>query len=94
VVLPYRKILNSGAALHALARNKPVLAPRTGSLPELQQEVGEEWVRLFDGEIAREHIEAFLAALPLLTAPRPDLSAFEWTKVGADVTQFLHSLRS
>ena len=54
VVLPYRNILNSGVALHSLARNKPILAPRTGSLPELQQTVGGDWVHLFDGDISAE----------------------------------------
>jgi beta-1,4-mannosyltransferase len=33
VVLPYRNIVNSGAAIFALSRNRPVLAPHLGSLP-------------------------------------------------------------
>ena len=64
-VLPYRNILNSGSALHALSRNKPVLAPRMGSLPELLATVGPEWVHLFDGEINSEAIEQFLSVLEL-----------------------------
>jgi glycosyltransferase involved in cell wall biosynthesis len=93
VVLPYRNILNSGVALHALGRNKPILAPRIGSLPELQREVGEEWVHLFDGEITADHITRFLAGLDACTSPAPDLSAFEWRRIGNDVTSFLLSLR-
>ena len=54
IVLPYQAILNSGAAIFALSRGRPVLAPRTGSLPELQATVGTNWVRLYDGEIDAE----------------------------------------
>jgi glycosyltransferase involved in cell wall biosynthesis len=93
VVLPYRNILNSGVALHALGRNKPILAPRIGSLPELQQEVGEEWVHLFDGEITADHITRFLTGLDACETPAPDLSAYEWQRVGNDVTGFLQTLK-
>jgi hypothetical protein len=93
VVLPYRNILNSGVALHALGRNKPILAPRIGSLPELQQELGEEWVHLFDGEITADHITRFLASLDACKSGAPDLSAYEWQRVGNDVTDFLRSLK-
>jgi beta-1,4-mannosyltransferase len=92
VVLPYRNILNSGVALHSLARNKPILAPRIGSLPELQQTVGGDWVHLFDGDISAEGLETFFAALATCTAPRPDLSPFDWHRIGSDVTRFLQSL--
>jgi glycosyltransferase involved in cell wall biosynthesis len=89
VVLPYRNILNSGVALHALGRNKPILAPRIGSLPELQERVGSEWADLFDGEIDTARLEAFLAGLDACIAPAPDLSALEWPRVGEDVSAFL-----
>ncbi len=35
VVLPYSDILNSGAAILAMSFGKPVIAPDTGSIPEL-----------------------------------------------------------
>jgi beta-1,4-mannosyltransferase len=92
VVLPYRNILNSGVALHSLGRNKPLLAPRIGSLPELQEMVGADWVHLFDGEISSASLESFLAALSTAAAPHPDLSPFDWDRVGAGVTRFLKSL--
>ena len=92
VVLPYRNILNSGAALHALSRNKPVLAPRIGSLPELQAMAGEAWVELFDGDISTAVIERFLAGLAAPRPTGPDLSAFAWDRIGADVSRFLADL--
>lgn len=38
VVLPYRKILNSGSALLALSFGRPIIGPRKGSLVELIQD--------------------------------------------------------
>ena len=54
IVLPYKRIPNSGAVIHALSRYRPVLAPRLGSLMEVQEEVGSEWLGLYDGELSAE----------------------------------------
>src|SRR3546814_19371073 len=53
VVLPYRDIVNSGSALLALSRFRPVIAPRLGSLLEFQGQVGEDWLWLYDGPFTR-----------------------------------------
>lgn len=45
MILPYKKILTSGASLLAVTFNTPVIAPNTGLLPEL---VGEKQGYLFD----------------------------------------------
>jgi glycosyltransferase involved in cell wall biosynthesis len=52
VVLPYDDILNSGSALLALSFDVPVLLPDKGAMRELQQLVGSDWVRLYDGELS------------------------------------------
>jgi beta-1,4-mannosyltransferase len=95
VILPYRAILNSGAAIFALSRGRPVLAPRTGSLPELQQLVGADWVQLYDGEIDEAVLTHFThwlrdraPALPL------DLSALSWDRVGKDIAGLLDQVIS
>lgn len=51
-VLPYSEILNSGAALLALSFGVPIVVPAIGSLAELQDLVGEEWVFTYRGEIS------------------------------------------
>src|SRR3546814_7963709 len=56
VVLPYRDIVNSGSALLALSRFRPVIAPRLGSLIELQGQVGEDWLWLYDGPLTGERM--------------------------------------
>jgi hypothetical protein len=50
-------------------------------------------MHLFDGEITAEHITRFLTSLDACTTPAPDLSIYEWQRVGSDVTGFLQSLR-
>ncbi len=92
VVMPYTAILNSGVAMHALARNRPVLAPRLGSLPEVAAMVGAGFVHLYDGPIRAEVIETFLAATSGRSLGEADLSAFAWDRVGGDVSVFLAGL--
>ncbi len=93
VVLPYRAIMNSGAALLALSRNRPVMVPNLGSMPELRDQVGSDWVYLYDGEIDAAKLSGFVAWLR--DHPRPpeaDLSAFAWDRVAADLRPFLMQL--
>lgn len=60
VVLPYRHILNSGAALLALSFNRRVLVPDLGSMSELKADFGEQWVRTYSGEIDAAKLESAL----------------------------------
>jgi len=61
VVLPYQEILNSGSALLALSFDCPVLVPQKGSMSELQQDVGADWVRTYLGELTALELEKSLA---------------------------------
>jgi glycosyltransferase involved in cell wall biosynthesis len=92
VVLPYRKILNSGAALLALSCNRPVLAPRLGSLPELQTEIGEQWVHLYDGEIHGDAIQLFSQQLRKPAQGAAPLSLYDWPEIGHAVGKFFDEL--
>jgi len=79
VVLPYQNILNSGAAIHALSRNRPILAPFVGSLPELQRDVGPEWVQLYHGELEPAHLLSFVNHLRYKSADECDLRLYDWS---------------
>jgi glycosyltransferase involved in cell wall biosynthesis len=92
VVLPYRNILNSGAALFALSRNRPVLAPRLGTLPELQDEIGQDWVDLYDGDIGGEDLNEFATRLRRSNADTADLSRYEWGPIGESIGGFFDEL--
>lgn len=84
VVLPYKEVLNSGAAHLALSFDRPVLVPDQGSLPDLQQQVGPEWVHLYRGPLTADHLQAGLdwALAPRVAKARPPL--IEWTEAAAD----------
>lgn len=93
VVLPYRDILNSGAAIHALSRGRPVLVPARGAMPELARIIGAEWVRLYDGALTHETLQGFAAHLRAIPAgARPDLSPIAWDRVRDDLARFLDAL--
>jgi beta-1,4-mannosyltransferase len=81
-VLPHTTIKNSGVALLALSAQLPVLGPNMGSIPELQQLVGAEWVRLFDGKISHSQLRE---AVAWLDAQRqaPNMELFSWPRIVA-----------
>jgi beta-1,4-mannosyltransferase len=95
VVLPYKNILNSGAALFSLSRNRPVLAPNMGSLPELRATVGHEWVYLYDGEF-NQHVLADFREWILRTkrASVAPLEAYELSRIGNDLRGFIETMNS
>lgn len=89
-VLPYKAILNSGSAFLALSRGRPVLAPASGSLPELREAVGDQWVHLYEGELTPEVLRAFHRWMrDRHVSGMPDLSAYSWDRVSSDLGAFL-----
>jgi beta-1,4-mannosyltransferase len=95
VVLPYRNILNSSAAIFALSRNRPVLAPNIGSLPELRETVGSDWIYLYHGEFNRCVLIDFIAWMR--SAKRGEaapLDSYAWSRIGRDLRQFIELIRS
>jgi glycosyltransferase involved in cell wall biosynthesis len=84
VVLPFREILNSGSAILALSFGCPVLVPSAGAMGELQGMIGNDWVRLFDGELTPEILRESLvwAASPRQT-PMPPLEQLSWERIAS-----------
>lgn len=84
VVLPFRRILNSGSAILALSFDRPVLVPDLGSLRELQAQVGEDWVHLFRGDLDAATLATALDRfLPMPRADSAPLDALAWDRIGA-----------
>ena len=86
VVLPYRQMHNSGAALAALSLSRPILVPRNPTNTQLADEVGPFWVRMFDDDLTADDLREAVASVD--SAPRnttaPDLSRREWTDAADD----------
>jgi beta-1,4-mannosyltransferase len=84
VVLPYRELHNSGAALLALSLERPVLLPASEVASALTDEVGPGWVHLYSGELTGAALATALTrSRDVVRAGRPDLSRREWTGAGA-----------
>ena len=88
VVLPFDSILNSGSVFLALSFNRAVLAPRIGSLPEIQGRVGPRWVNLYDGPLTTDHLLQTLSGGGIAEHETADLSAFDWDSIGQQTLDF------
>jgi beta-1,4-mannosyltransferase len=84
VVLPYRDLHNSGAALAALSLDRPVLVPDNDVTRALAAEVGPRWVHRFSGELTADGLlEALRTARGEPASNAPDLHARDWDGAGA-----------
>jgi beta-1,4-mannosyltransferase len=82
VVLPYRNMYNSGAALLSLTLRRPILVPASPTMRELRKEVGEGWVFLYEGELTTEDLREALRLAAVAPADGPDLTGRDWARVG------------
>jgi len=91
--LPYSAVDNSGAAMMSLSLNTPVLCPNMGSLAELGTDLGNEWVYLYENELAAEHLEAALALFRKFHQNRVvDLSKYGWNSYAKKLKEFYLTL--
>jgi beta-1,4-mannosyltransferase len=82
VVLPYLNMYNSGAALLSLTLHRPILVPATPTMRQLQHEVGESWVQLYDGELTPDDLRTALKAAGEAPMVGPNLNRRDWHMVG------------
>lgn len=91
---PYSDITNSGSVFYTLSCDRPFLAPRMGSLPEVEQEVGSEWVKLYDPPFAAELLRQTMDDVRNNAhAQSPDLSAYNWTRIAEQTCQFYRKIK-
>jgi beta-1,4-mannosyltransferase len=88
IVLPYRQIMNSGSALLALSFDRPVLAPAIGSLPELAQKIGSDWVQLFNGDLGASDLRNAFAVSRTMRDRVAPLEDFSWTRIADKTKRF------
>ncbi len=82
-VLPYRHLENSGVLFVAVSLGTPVLAPHSPTAALLRDEFGDDWVRLYHGDL---DTATLLSAAQWASAPRgtpPTMPTRTWTAVGA-----------
>lgn len=78
VVLPFDRILHSASVILALGLNRKVLAPKTGSLYELQERVGPDWLTLYEGGLNARDIRQFTSCIPSPTERCPSVYQAGW----------------
>lgn len=85
VVLAYRFMHNSGSVLAALSLDRPVLVPRNPVNEALAREVGDAWVRMYEGELDADGLLSALATAETIPdGARPRLDRREWHRTAAD----------
>lgn len=91
VVLPYRAILNSASLLYALSCGRPTLVPDVPTLKEVADSVGGNAVSFYRPPLSADALKRAVASAP---APQAfDLSAFDWTRIGALTLEFFQQFR-
>lgn len=91
VVLPYRAMHNSGAALLALSLGRPVLVPRNAVTDDLAAEVGPRWVQRLEGALDRDSLVDAWARVRGLDG-EPDLGARDWDEIADAHVRFFAGL--
>ena len=76
-VAPYAQFLHSGALIHALSRGCIVVAPRAPFTEDLAQELGTDWVALYDGEPDASVMAKAAESAQRQKSKTPDMSALE-----------------
>lgn len=85
VVLPYREMHNSGAALATLSLARPVLMPANTVNARLAEEVGPGWVHGYSGDLSGDDIRTTLEELRAHPPQaEPDLGARDWGRAGRE----------
>ena len=83
VVLPYPEMHNSGSVLAALSMARPVLVPDNDFNRSLAEEVGEEWVVRYAGDLTGSILrQALERSFTPPVSGKPDLSRREWDAAG------------
>ncbi len=93
VILPQRSFLNSGSALLALSFDCPLLAANQGSMADLRNRLGSEWVQLFNAPLQSDDIARAIEWGS--RAPRParaPLDGLAWAPVAHQTLDFFSRL--
>jgi beta-1,4-mannosyltransferase len=93
IVLPYKKILNSGAAALALSLERPLLAPAKGCIVDYAERLGPDWIMTFDEEVSELDLErAFQRFRRPPPAVGPDLEWMHPDRVAAELISVYQEL--
>ena len=97
VVLPYTETINSGSALLALSFDRPILVPAMGAIPDLYELAGDNWVRLYEGELTPKILSdaiRWTRERPQGEFDRAFLDELDWNRLAWLTIEAFRSLRN
>ncbi|WNZ47629.1 glycosyltransferase family 4 protein [Leptolyngbya boryana CZ1] len=92
VILPYFEVLNSGSALLSLSFGCPTLLPNKGSMRELQEQVGKQWIKLYEDELTVSVLKDAISWASINRFDSIDLSHFDWDEIAQETFDFFKLL--
>jgi glycosyltransferase involved in cell wall biosynthesis len=96
VVLPANDIFNSGSALLALSFYRPILVPENGSMINLKEHFGSNWINTYQGHLTNNHLRNAIHWVLEEPRSKPEaLNYLEWhdiAKKTADFYEFIINL--
>jgi glycosyltransferase involved in cell wall biosynthesis len=94
-IIPYRDTYNSGAALYALSIPVPIIATRSESMANLQEEVGASWVQLISQNFDSQELLNAIGLLDEFRNERSKSPLFsgkrQWASVGSEYSSVYRS---
>lgn len=97
IVLAHQDMLNSGVAFVALSLGRPVIAPISSALQEIKDEIGDQWIYLYEGVISADAIREGRQALSDKAEYRglvPDWNGRSWSDIAANYADVFRQLDS
>lgn len=92
VVIPFRNATNSGSVALALSFSRPVAVPSLPVFSEVQEIVGESWLRLMPGTLSPQELANVIQWVGQPRPEAPDLSALDWSQHAAQTASFFRSV--
>jgi hypothetical protein len=86
--------LNSSSAILSLSFNRPLIAPALGSLVELQNQYGREWLRLYHEEINLSILKKEIEKIKNYPIEEKilNLDDIDWKNVAEKTSNFLDKI--
>ncbi len=94
VVLPYRNLHNSGAAIMALSADRPVAISASGAIEDLASITGPDWTMPLENELTTDRLADIVRWASRTRDGRPDLDPLDWEVVAADTLAAYDRFRS
>jgi beta-1,4-mannosyltransferase len=94
VVIPYKRIFNSGSLFLNLSFNKPTLAPDMYAISELKDALGSKWVKTYKGEFSVEVLKKAMDEVKQESNVQQNLNldAFDPAVIAQETIDFYQSL--